>query len=103
MKDVMRFGKKEKLSPCYVGPYHILRHIGKVSYELDNDLASVHLVFHVSLLKKCVGDPTSIVSLESLGINESFSYEEVLIEILDRQVKKLRNKEFASVKVLWRN
>ncbi|WMV41796.1 hypothetical protein MTR67_035181 [Solanum verrucosum] len=63
MKRVMRFGKRGKLSPHYVGPYQSLRRIGKVAYEFDlpNDLASVHLVFHVSLLKKCVGDPTSIV------------------------------------------
>ncbi|WMV37668.1 hypothetical protein MTR67_031053 [Solanum verrucosum] len=55
------------------------------------------------MLKKCFGDPTSIVFLEGLGVVESISYEEVLIEILDQQVKKLRNKEVASVKVLWRN
>ncbi|WMV32743.1 hypothetical protein MTR67_026128 [Solanum verrucosum] len=63
----------------------------------------VHQVFHVSMLKKCVGDPTSIVSLECLGVDESLSYQEVLVEILDRQFKKLRNKEIVSVKVLWRN
>ncbi|WMV55629.1 hypothetical protein MTR67_049014 [Solanum verrucosum] len=70
MKGVMRFGNKGKLSPRYVSPYQILRRIGKVAYELElsNELASVHLVFHVSMLKKCVGDPTSIVSLEDLGV-----------------------------------
>jgi len=101
----MRFGKKGKLSPRYVGPYQIFRCIGKVAYELDlpNDLASVHLVFYVSLLKKCIGDPISIVPLESLGKKDSLSYEEVPVEILDRQVRKLRNKEVASVKVIWRN
>jgi len=57
-------------------------------------------VFHVSMLKKCIGDPVSILPLEGLGINENLSYEEVPVEILDRQVKKLRNKEVASIKVL---
>ena len=57
-------------------------------------------VFHISLLKKCVGDPTSIVPLESLAVKDSLSYEDVLVEILDRQVRRLRNKEVASVKVL---
>ncbi|WMV24807.1 hypothetical protein MTR67_018192 [Solanum verrucosum] len=54
MKGVMRFHKKGKLSPRYVGPHQILRSIGKVAYELDlpNELASVHPVFHVSMLKK---------------------------------------------------
>ncbi|WMV41498.1 hypothetical protein MTR67_034883 [Solanum verrucosum] len=105
MKGVVRFGKKGKLSSRYVDPYQILRRAGKVAYELDllNELASVHPVFHVSMLKKCVGDSTSIVPLEGLGVKENLSYEEVPIEILDRQVKKLKNKEVAYVKVLWRN
>ncbi|WMV24490.1 hypothetical protein MTR67_017875 [Solanum verrucosum] len=87
-KGVMRFGKKGKLSPRYVSPSQVLRHIGKVSYKpyFPNELASVHLVFHVSLLKKCIGDPTSMVPLESLEIEMSLSYEEVLVEILYRQV-----------------
>ncbi|WMV41422.1 hypothetical protein MTR67_034807 [Solanum verrucosum] len=73
----------------------ILRRIGKVSYELElpNELASVHLVFHGSMLTKCVGDPTSIVPLEDFGVKENLSYEEVPVEILDRQVKKLRIKK----------
>jgi len=73
-----------------LGPYQILRRIGKVYYELElpNVLASVHLVFHVSLLKKCVSDTIYILRLESLGIKENLSYEEVLINILDPQVKK---------------
>ncbi|WMV50642.1 hypothetical protein MTR67_044027 [Solanum verrucosum] len=105
MKGVMRFGKKRKLSPRYMGPYQILRHIVKVAYELElpNYLAFVHPVFHISLLKKCVGDPTSIVPLDSLGIKDRLYYEEILVEILDWQVRKFRNKEVASIKVLWRN
>ncbi|WMV32808.1 hypothetical protein MTR67_026193 [Solanum verrucosum] len=76
-----------------------------VPYELDlpNELASVYHAFHVSLLMKCVGDLTSIVPLEGMGVKENISNEEVLVEILDWQVKNLRNKEVASVKVLWRN
>ncbi|KAH0644862.1 hypothetical protein KY284_032746 [Solanum tuberosum] len=105
MNGVMRFGKKGKLSPQFVGPYQILKRIGKVAYELDfpNELAPVHPVFHVSMLKKCIGDPVSIIPLEGLGVDESLSYEEIFVEILDRQVKRLRNKEVAFVKVLWRN
>lgn len=60
-------------------------------------------MFHVPLLKKCIGDPISIMPLRSVGVKESLSYEEVSVEISDRQVRKLRNKEVASVKVLWRN
>ncbi|WMV50149.1 hypothetical protein MTR67_043534 [Solanum verrucosum] len=69
----------------------ILRLIDKVAYELElpNELASMHPVFHVSMLKKCVGGPTSIVPLEGLGVDENLSYEDVPVEILYRQVKKL--------------
>ena len=73
MKGVMRFGKKGKLNPRYVGPYKILKKISKVAYELElpTKLAAVYPVFHISLLKKCVGDPTSIVPLESEVMEES--------------------------------
>ncbi|WMV36766.1 hypothetical protein MTR67_030151 [Solanum verrucosum] len=105
MKGVMRFGKKGKLSPRYVGPYWILKRIGKVAYELElpADLAAVLPVFHISLLKKCVGDPTSIVPLESMAVKDSLYYEDIPVEILDRQVRILRNKEVTSVKVLWKS
>ncbi|WMV59814.1 hypothetical protein MTR67_053199 [Solanum verrucosum] len=78
MKGVMRFGKKGKLSTSYVGPYRILKRISKVAYELElpADLAAVHPVFHISLLKKCVGDPASIVPLGSVAVKDSLSYEE---------------------------
>ncbi|PHT34407.1 Protein LATERAL ROOT PRIMORDIUM 1 [Capsicum baccatum] len=76
MKGVKRFDKKGKLSPRYVGPYRILSHYGMVAYELElpADLASVHPVFHVSLFKKCIGDPAVVVSLESIDCLISFSY-----------------------------
>ena len=105
MKGVMRFGKKGKISSRYVGPYEILKRVREVAYELKlpNELAPVHPVFHVSILKKCIGDPMSILPLEGLGVNENLSYEYIPVEILDRQVKKLRKKEVAFIKVLWRN
>ena len=101
----MRFGKKGKLSPSYIGPYKILRRVWNVSYELDlpTELAMVHPVFHVSMLRKFIGDENTIVLLQDVTIEKNLSYEELPIEILERQVKKLRNKEIANVKVLWRN
>ena len=67
MKGVMRFGKKGKLSPCYVGPYEILQQVGKVAYELrlPSELASVHPLFHVSILNKCIGDPSPFFLLKA--------------------------------------
>ena len=103
IKGVMIFGRK--LSPRYAGRYEVLQQVGKVAYELKLpiEIALFHVVFHVSMLKKCIGDLLSILPIKGLGVYETLSYEEVVVEILDRQVKKLRNKEVASVKVLWRN
>ncbi|XP_070010668.1 uncharacterized protein [Nicotiana sylvestris] len=97
--------KKGKLSPRYVGPYRIIQKIGQVAYklELPPEMSMVHPVFHVSMLRKVVGDSSSIVPVETIEVNEELSYEEVPVVILDRQVQKLRNEEIASVKVLWRN
>ncbi|KAK4727229.1 hypothetical protein R3W88_032146 [Solanum pinnatisectum] len=101
----MRFGKKGKLSPRYIGPYRISKRIGNVAYEVElpQELATVHSVFHISMLKKCMGDPSLIIPTEDIGIKDILSYEEIPVKILDRQVRKLRTKEVASVKVLWRN
>ncbi|WMV33166.1 hypothetical protein MTR67_026551 [Solanum verrucosum] len=105
MKGVMRFGMKWKLSPKYVGPYKILKRIGKVAYELElpADLAALYLVFHIPLLKNCVGDPASVLPLESVAVKDNLSYEVVPVKILDRQVRRLRNKKVSSVKVWWRS
>ncbi|XP_070009832.1 uncharacterized protein [Nicotiana sylvestris] len=105
MKDIMRFGKKGKLSPRYVGLYRIIQRIGQVAYklELPPEMSLVHPVFHVSMLKKVVGDSSAIVPIEAIEVNEELSYEEIPVAILDKQVLKLRNKEISFVKVLWRN
>ncbi|KAA0035197.1 ty3-gypsy retrotransposon protein [Cucumis melo var. makuwa] len=102
MKGVLRFEKKGKLSPYFVGPFEILEQIGHVSYRLalPSSLSAVHDVFHVSMLRKYVADPTHVVDFEPLQINENLSYEEQPIEILAREVKMLRNRGIALVKVL---
>lgn len=85
MIGIMMFGKNEKLSPRYVGPYEILKYVENVAYELNlpNKLAPVHPVFHVSMIKNYIGDLLSILPLEGLGVDENISYEEVPIEILE--------------------
>ena len=79
LKGVMKFGKKGKLSPQYVGTYEILRRIGGVAYELKVPikLALVHSLLNVSILKKWIGDSVSIFPLEGLDVYSLLSYEEV--------------------------
>ncbi|WMV14389.1 hypothetical protein MTR67_007774 [Solanum verrucosum] len=79
MKGVMRFGKKGKLSLQYSGPYQISKRMGNVAYELElpQELVAVHLVFHISMLKKCMGDPSLIIPTESIEIKDSLSYKEI--------------------------
>ncbi|XP_049364589.1 uncharacterized protein LOC125829409 [Solanum verrucosum] len=105
MKGVMKLGKEGKLSPRYIVPYEIIRRVDQVAYELElpQELLKVHPVFHVSMLQKCIGDPSRVTPTEAVQVTGDLTYEEVPISILDRQVRKLRNKEVASVKVVWKN
>ena len=88
IKGFMWFGKRSKLSPRYIGPYQILRKIGAVSYELElpASLGSVYPVFHVSMLKKCIGDHSMVLPVEGIKVIDSLSYKKKPVEILDRQV-----------------
>ncbi|KAL0551539.1 hypothetical protein IC582_010628 [Cucumis melo] len=105
MKGVLRFERRGKLSPRFVGPFEILERIGPVAYRLalPPSLSAVHDVFHVSMLRKYVPDPSHVVDYEPLEIDENLSYVERPVEVLAREVKTLRNKQIPLVKVLWRN
>ncbi|KAL0549351.1 hypothetical protein IC582_013832 [Cucumis melo] len=105
MRGVLRFARREKLSPRFVGPFEILERIGPVAYRLalPPSLSTVHDVFHVSMLRKYVPDPSHVVDYEPLEIDENLSYVEQPVEVLAREVKTLRNKQIPLVKVLWRN
>ncbi|XP_019264287.1 PREDICTED: uncharacterized protein LOC109241914 [Nicotiana attenuata] len=100
-KGVMRFGKKGKLSPRFIRPYEIIEKKGKVANELalPIELSSVHPVFHVSMLRKYIYNESHIIPADIIEIKEGLTYEELPIEILDRQVRKLRTKDIAWVKV----
>ncbi|WMV09924.1 hypothetical protein MTR67_003309 [Solanum verrucosum] len=102
MEKVQLIRDKLKIAQSHQKSY---ADVGNVAYELElrAELAAVHTVFHISLLKKCVGDPTSIVPIERVAVNDSLTYEEVPVEIPDRQVCRLKNKEVASVKILWKS
>ena len=101
----MRFGKKGKLSPRYIGPFEILERIGVLAYRLalPPNLASVHDVFHISMLRKYVYDPSHVIEFESLEVFENLTYEEKPVKILDKKDQVLRNRVIPLVKVFWRN
>ncbi|KAL8249710.1 hypothetical protein R6Q59_006578 [Mikania micrantha] len=84
-KGVIRFGKRGKLNPCYIGPFEITKWIGPVAYELNlpNELSSVHNVFHISNLKKCLSDETLAILLKEIQINEQLNFVEEPVEITD--------------------
>ena len=105
MKGVMRFGKKGKLTPRYIGPFEILDKVGNVSYRLalPPNFGHVHPVFHISMLRKYVPHPSHILQTQEIEVDKDLSYEEVPVAIVDRQIRKLRNKEMVMVKVQWQN
>ena len=105
MKSVMRFGKKGKLSPCFVGPFEIMERVGTLAYKvaLPPSLSKIHNVFHVLTLRKYVFDPSHIVKLEHIKIFEDLTYEEVLVQIVDVMDKVLRRAVVKLVKVQWSN
>jgi hypothetical protein len=105
MKGITRFGKKGKLNPRYIGPFEILERVGPVAYRLalPPELANIHDVFHVSMLKKYIPDPSHIIRHEPLQLQGDLAYKEVSVKVLDRKVQELRTKSIPLVKVLWRN
>ena len=88
-KKVMRFGKKGKLSPRFIGPYEVIEKVGSVAYRLTlpPELEKIHSVFHVSMLRRYRSDPSHVISTETIELRPDLTYEEELVEILAREVK----------------
>ncbi|GJU12606.1 putative reverse transcriptase domain-containing protein [Tanacetum coccineum] len=99
-KGVIRFGKKGKLAPRYVGPFEILERIGPVAYRLrlPKELSSVHDTFHVSNMKKCLADANLHVLLEEIKVDKTLRFVEEPVEIMDREVKSLKRSKILIVK-----
>ncbi|KAI3730615.1 hypothetical protein L1987_61787 [Smallanthus sonchifolius] len=102
-KGVIRFGKRGKLNPRYIGPFEILKRIGPVAYKLNlpETLSGVHDMFHVSNLKKCLSDETLVIPLEEIQIDDQLHFVEEPVEIMDREVKQLKQSRIPIVKVRW--
>ena len=102
MKGVMRFGKKGKLVPRYIGPFEIRSRVGEVAYRfvLLPELSRIHPVVHVLMLRKYIADPLHVLQPQPVELNKDLTYEEYLVAIVDRQVRQLRTKDITMVKVL---
>nr|GEU36455.1 putative reverse transcriptase domain-containing protein [Tanacetum cinerariifolium] len=102
-KGVVRFGKKWKLAPRFVRPFEIVEKVGLVAYRLDlpEELNGVHDTFHVSNLKNCLADPTLQVPLDEIQVDAKLNFMKKLVEILEREFKKLKWSRIAIVKVRW--
>ena len=101
-KGVVRFGKRGKLSPHYIGPLEIVERIGPVAYRLDlpEEFSRVHNVFHISMLRKYISDPSHVLETPKIEMRDNLSYEEQPVQILGREEKELRNKTISLVKIL---
>nr|GEV70774.1 putative reverse transcriptase domain-containing protein [Tanacetum cinerariifolium] len=102
-KGVVRFDKREKLNPRYIGPFKVLSKVGTVAYrlELPKQLSRVHNTFHVSNLKKCLSDEPLALSLDEVHIYDKLRFVEELVEVMDREVKLLKQSYIPIINVGW--
>nr|GEW42478.1 putative reverse transcriptase domain, ribonuclease H-like domain protein [Tanacetum cinerariifolium] len=100
---IIRFGKRGKLNPRYIGPFKILKRIGPVSYklELPKELNNVHNTFYVSNLKKCLSDESLIIPMKELKLDDKRNFVEEPVKIMDREIKQLRQSRIPIIKVRW--
>ena len=104
-KKILRFGKKGKLSPRFIGPYRVLKRVGPVAYQLElpPELNRIHDVFHVSMLRCYRANPAHVMPVAKIEVQTDLTFEEEPVQILARDVKVLRRKSVPLVKVLWHN
>nr|GEY25797.1 putative reverse transcriptase domain-containing protein [Tanacetum cinerariifolium] len=102
-KGVIRFRKRGKLSPRYIGPFEIIKRIGPVAYklELTEKLCGIHNTFQVSNLKKCLADENLVIPLKEIQLDDKLHFIEEPVEIMDQEVKQLKQSQISIVKVRW--
>ena len=104
-RGVVRFGKRRKLSPRFIGPFEILERVGTVVYRLalSPSMSGVHEVFHVSMLRKYTPDPAHVVDWGQIEVDTDGTFEEGPVCILDSRDQVLQHKTLRLVRVLWRH
>nr|GFA81069.1 putative reverse transcriptase domain-containing protein [Tanacetum cinerariifolium] len=102
-KGVIRFEKQGNLNPQYIGPFKILKRISLVAYKLEllEELSNVHIAFHVSNIKKCLSEESLVIPTKELQLDDKLNFVEEPIEIMDQEVKQLRQSRILIVKVRW--
>ncbi|GJY00951.1 putative reverse transcriptase domain-containing protein [Tanacetum coccineum] len=102
-KGVVRFGKRGKLNPRYVGPFKVIERVETVAYKLKlpQQLSRVHNTFHVSNLKKCLSDESLVIPLEELRVDDKLHFVEEPVEVMDREIKQLKRSSIPIIKVRW--
>ncbi|GKD04293.1 putative reverse transcriptase domain-containing protein [Tanacetum coccineum] len=102
-KGAVCFGKREKLSPRYIGPFKIVARVGPVAYtlELPEELKGIHSTFHVSNLKKCLAKGDVVVPMEEIQLDDKLHMIEEPVEIVNKEVKRLKQSRIPIVKVRW--
>ncbi|XP_016743069.1 uncharacterized protein [Gossypium hirsutum] len=104
-KKILQFDRKNKLSSRFIRPYRILKRVRPIAYqsELPPKLDCIHDVFHVSMLKRYLSDPSHVVSIEEIEVRLHLTFEEVPVQILNRDIMVLKRKSILLVNVLWWN
>ncbi|GJX54233.1 putative reverse transcriptase domain-containing protein [Tanacetum coccineum] len=102
-KGIIQFGKRGKLNPRYIGSFKILERIGPVAYklELPEELSNVHSTFYISNLKKCLSDESLVIPMKELRLDDKLNFVEEPVEIMDREIKQLKQSHIPIIKVRW--
>ena len=104
-RGVVRFGKRGKLSPRFIGPFEILERVGTVAYQLalQSSMSGFHEVFHVSMLRRYTPDPAQVVDWGKVEVDTDGTFEEGPVCIMDSLDQVLRRKTMRLVRVLWQH
>ncbi|GJY21178.1 hypothetical protein Tco_0393744 [Tanacetum coccineum] len=99
----IRFEKRGKLNPRYIGPFKILKRVGPMAYklELPEELSNVYSTFHVSNLKKCLSDESLVIPMKELRLDDKLNFVKEPIKIMDQEVKQLRQSRIPIVKHVY--